>query len=140
MLTRAIGDGVQGSPIVSDDLLAQDRVVRVRVQYRKVGDGYESTSPHTYFSSRYRRAITVPSGFFSDGATGAVDIETDAWWIHDVLCRYGRWDDGVRCSQWQASTVLFDILIRDGYWFRAPFWWLATLLFGGGATREGRIY
>ena len=113
---------------------------RPRVKYRRVGDGYEATESSTYYSRRYNRSITVPAGFYSDGATCAPDIDTDAWWYHDVLCRYGRWDDGTPCSRWQASTVLADIMRRDGFRRRAPWWQLATYLFGGGATRDGKTY
>jgi len=111
-----------------------------QIKYREVGDGYEATESYTYHSPRYGREVTVPVGFYSDGATDAVDVDSDAWWVHDVLCRYGRWDDGTPCTNWQASTVLNDILKRDGYWFRAPWWRMATYFFGGGAARQGKVY
>ena len=111
-----------------------------RVQFSQVGDGYEATAAATYYSPRYNRSITVPAGFYSDGATWAPDIDSDAWWFHDVLCRYGKWDDGTACSRWQASTVLYDIMRRDGFPWLAPWWWAATYLFGGGATRDGKTY
>ncbi len=111
-----------------------------RVQFCQVGDGYEATAAATYYSPRYNRSITVPEGFYSDGATWAPDIDSDAWWFHDVLCRYGKWDDGTACSRWQASTVLYDIMRRDGFRWLAPWWWAATYLFGGGATRDGKTY
>jgi hypothetical protein len=75
------------------------------VRYRIVGDGYEATEDCAYQSARYRKSVTVRAGMYSDGATGALDVDSDAWWYHDVLCRYGRWDDGTRCTNWQASTV-----------------------------------
>ena len=105
------------------------------IKYRVVGDGYEALDNYTYYSPRYNKSITVEKGFFSDGATDAPDIDTDAWWYHDVLCRYGRWDDNSLVTNWQASTVLYDVLKRDGYTVRAPLWRTATYLLGGGACR-----
>lgn len=89
-----------------------------------------------YRSVRYRKMVTVPPGYQSDGATGAEDIWSDAWWVHDVLCECGTWDDGTQVTNWQASMVLHDILLAEGRWFRAITWPIATFLFGGGAARE----
>ena len=103
---------------------------------RVVGDGYETIARYVYRSSRYGKSITIPSRFYSDGATGAIDIESDAWIVHDHICRYGMWDDGSQITNWQASTVLCDILWSEGRWCRAFYWWPTTWLFGGGAARE----
>lgn len=107
------------------------------VKYIKVGDGYESTNTWTYYSKRYGKSITVPEGFYSDGATCAPDIDSDGWWVHDVICRYGKWNDGTRITNWQASMVLHDIM-RDegwaGWWSRL--WRAMTFLIGGGAARK----
>lgn len=108
----------------------------MRIEYKEVGDGYEVTKRYKYYSKRYNRYLTVPKGFFSDGATGANDIESNGWIIHDWVCRYGVWDDGTRIDNWTASTVLADILWKEGYHFRALSWWFATYLFGGGAARD----
>lgn len=110
------------------------------IKWQKVGDGYICCEDYRYFSKRYSKWITVPKGFFSDGATYAPDIDSRAWGIHDVLCRYGSFDDKSKCTNWQASSVLYDILKEDGYVFRAPWWRAATYLFGGGAARKGKIY
>jgi hypothetical protein len=84
-----------------------------------------------YFSPRYRKTVIVPIGYESDGASGpAVDVWSEAWWIHDRLCDTGRWADGSIATNWQASTVLADILHYEGRWFRARTWWIATWLFG----------
>ena len=111
-----------------------------RVMYRRVGDGYESLRPFTYYSPRYLKTITVPSRFYSDGATYAPDLNTDAWWIHDVVCRYGKFDDGTLCTNRQASAILYDILIEDGFRVWPTLWRVATYLLGGGAAREGKVY
>lgn len=107
-----------------------------QIKYKKVGDGYETTSQYTYVSKRYNRSITIPIGFYSDGATSAPDLDTDAWIVHDHICRYARWNDGTKIDNWTASTVLGDILWRDGFHFRSVTWWWATYLFGGGAARK----
>jgi hypothetical protein len=100
------------------------------------GKKFQAINTVTYFSKRYNRGITVEAGYKSDGATGAWDVATDAWGFHDVLCDTGKWDDGSLVCNWVASTVLGDILWRDGHKFRAVYWWWATYLFGGGKARE----
>jgi len=107
-----------------------------QIKYKNVGDGYEVTEKYTYYSSRYNRYIEIPKGFYSDGATGAKDVDSDGWIIHDHICRYALWMDGTKIDNWTASTVLCDILWRDGFEIRATTWWLATYLFGGGKARE----
>lgn len=89
-----------------------------------------------YYSKRYDKYVTVPYGYESDGATGARDIKSDSWWVHDVLCDRGYWDDGTPCTNWQASKVLQDILDDEGRWFRKHTWFWTTWLFGGGRARE----
>lgn len=89
-----------------------------------------------YNSPRYGKTVSVPEGYESDGATGAIDIWSEGWWVHDRLCERGTWDDGTMCNNWQASTVLSDILRSEGRWIRAIYWWPATWLFGGGKARD----
>lgn len=111
------------------------------IKYKRVGDGYEVTEKHVYYSPRYNRKLTIDEGFYSDGATWAIDIQkTDAWIIHDHICRYARWDDGTRIDNLTASTVLRDLLWRDGYYFRAWYWFWATYLIGGGAARDNGMW
>jgi len=111
-----------------------------KVKYAVVGDGYECTEDYIYYSKRYNRYITVKKGFYSDGATFATDVKSDAWWVHDVICRYGKWDDGTLIDNWDASTVLGDILYDDGFYFRAIYWWFATYFVGGGAARQNGMW
>jgi hypothetical protein len=89
-----------------------------------------------YYSERYDKTITVPAGYPSDGATGAVDIWSKGWWVHDILCDRGTFDDKTLCTNLQASTILYDILKEEGRWFRARSWFVATFLFGGGQCRD----
>ena len=84
-----------------------------------------------YYSVRYDKYVTVPEGYPSDGATGAEDIYSDSWWVHDVLCDRGTWDDGSAVTNWQASQVLQDILRSEGRWLRSKYWFWFTYLFGG---------
>ncbi len=104
--------------------------------YVVVGDGYVAVQDHRYYSRRYNRSITIKARFYSDGATGARDISSDAWWVHDHICRYAKWDDGTPIDNWTASTVLGDILWAEGHRWRSVYWWFATYLLGGGAARK----
>lgn len=85
-----------------------------------------------WFSSRYKKAITIVAPFKSDGATGAIDIVSLAWWVHDWLCVHRKFDDDTVCTPLMASLCLYDILKAEGRWIRAPFWFIATYL----ATRN----
>ena len=89
-----------------------------------------------YYSKRYDKFVTVPKGYGSDGVTGASDIYSNGWWVHDMLCDQGVFNDGTPCNNIQASTILHDILLSEGRWFRARSWWIATYLFGGGEARK----
>ncbi len=91
-----------------------------------------------HYSERYNKYITVFKGAKSDGATWAIDIDSDGWWIHDRLCDTGLFDDGTRCTNFQASTILSDILRSEGRYFRAIYWWPFTYFFGGGKCRENK--
>lgn len=94
----------------------------------------------TYRSLRYGKTIVVPIGYPSDGATGAIDINSRAWWVHDYLCDTGKFSDGSPCNNLQASTIISDILKAEGRWFRARTWFVATYLFGGGRARHNGMY
>jgi hypothetical protein len=93
-----------------------------------------------YYSERYDKKVTVPYGYPSDGATFAVDIYSDGWWVHDKLCDTGMWDDGTRCTNWQASMVLSDILKAEGRWARRWYWKWFTFLGGGGEARKNGMF
>lgn len=83
---------------------------------------------------------TVPEGYISDGASGAIDIQSEGWKVHDWLKGnwlgigpnpYGcKWDDGTECTNKQASYVLHDILKAEGRGIRAKYWFTATYLWG----------
>lgn len=92
------------------------------------------------YYSRYGKEIYVPKGYQSDGATGAIDIDSKGWWVHDYLCDQGTFADGSPCTNLQASTILSDILKNEGRWFRARSWFLMTFLFGGGECRANGMF
>jgi len=97
---------------------------------------YTNPAEIKFYSKRYGKYITVPKGYHSDGATGAIDIWSEAWWVHDKLCDTGKFDDGALCTNFMASSILCEVLRKEGRWIRSIFWWLPTFLFGGGKCRE----
>jgi len=108
----------------------------IRVDQTILEDGaYQLNTPITYYSPRYKKTITVKPKIY-DGATGAIDINSASWWVHDQLCNTGKFDDGTKCSNWQASQVLQDILKDEGRWARASYWFWSTWFFGGGEARK----
>ena len=101
---------------------------------------YINEEAFTHYSKRYDKFITVVEGYESDGATGAIDIHSEAWWVHDKLCDTGLFDDGTKCNNKQASQILSDILRSEGRWIRAQYWYTFTWLFGGGKARENGMW
>jgi len=101
---------------------------------------YIALEDYIYYSSRYSKTVHINKSMPSDGATKVVDIISIGWWVHDKLCETGTFSDGTKCNNWQASTILYDILRSEGYWFRARTWWLGSLLFGGGKCRNNKIF
>lgn len=93
-----------------------------------------------YHSLRYGKTITVPAGRESDGATGAMDITSRGWWIHDELCLLGYWDDGTRICNKECSQVLQDVLAEEGRFWRSKYWYWFTFGFGGGQARKNGMF
>lgn len=105
------------------------------------GDGgYTLDDTIVYTSTRYGKTVTIPKGYISDGATGAMDITSRGWWIHDMLCDRGTWDDGTPINNWQCSQVLQDVLQEEGRYWQSKRWFWATWLFGGGKARENGMW
>lgn len=82
------------------------------------------------YVDRYGHVTCVKAGKESDGSTGAFDIKSMSWWCHDQWCEQGGWDDGTPMTNWQASTMLGDILWSEGRWFRSVYWKWFTFLLG----------
>lgn len=103
--------------------------------------GYKVIKSKSYFSKRYQKRIDIlTTDRAYDGATGAFDIDSFGWLFHDVLCRDGCFSDKSKCTNWQASKVLSDILKEEGRWFRSNSWLVATWLFGGGKARKNGMF
>ena len=101
---------------------------------------YELREDINYYSERYDKSVFCKKGDESDGATGAFDIRSSAWWVHDQLCETGRFADGTKCTNWQASTICSDILKSEGRWFRARTWFAATWFAGGCKARDNGMW
>lgn len=102
---------------------------------------YKVHTEYSYYSKRYDAMIVCPVGMSSDGATGALDINSFAWLVHDRLCDTGMFDHPTRkCTNWQASAVCSDVLKRDGNYMRSFTWRVATFLFGGGKARDNSMF
>lgn len=104
--------------------------MKSKIKYKVLEVGYESIGEFTYYSKRFNKSITIPDKFYSDGASGVIDIDSTSWWVHDYLIRYRTWSDGSRLSNLEASMVLYDILKSEGYYVRAPIWFVGTLIYG----------
>lgn len=83
-----------------------------------------------HYSPRYKKTISWPKGYPTDGATMAKDLDIEASRTHDRMCEVGKWDDGTPITNWQASNVYSDILRKKGFWQWFDRKW-ATFLFGG---------
>jgi len=105
----------------------QKSIYRVIDPKKNDGHKYEILEEINYLSERYGQMVRVPRYRTSDGATGAKDLpESISWWVHDEMCLTGKWHDGTKCSPWQASMVLKDILKEEGYTRRQYTWKWAT--------------
>lgn len=88
---------------------------------------YYCPKDFSHTDGKTSKTVTAPAGYPSDGASGAIDIYSYGWFVHDVLCDRGTWDDGAKCKPKDASRVLRDILRSEGRRFRAFYWYWATL-------------
>ena len=110
------------------------------IEYEVIGDVYVCTKTYVYFSPRYRKAITIPARYPTNGANSVRDVCATAWFCHDRICDKGVWDDGDLMCNREASTVYADILKENGFWWRSKIRWLGTYLGGGGAARDNGMW
>ena len=116
-----------------------DYVDKIRAGDNKIL-GYRLKENIAYYSLRYGKWVGAEKGDRSDGATAAKDLNSFGWIFHDELCNDGTFEDGSKCTNWQASHILTDIMKTEGYWFRTRSWFVATWLFGGGKARDNGMY
>ena len=88
-----------------------------------------------YYSERYKGTILAKAGIY-DGATGAVDILSLAWVIHDQICNEPFFSDGRKITAWMAASILSDILKQEKRWFRSFTWKYMTFFLGCNKTRK----
>lgn len=100
------------------------------------GNKWLCTETYGYYSPRYDKRITVEMGEKSDGATGAFDIPSAAWFVHDKICKTGQFDDATKVTAWQAANILRDILTSEGRRWRGYYWHWSTFLFGCYKARK----
>jgi len=76
------------------------------------------------------KVIQVPTGFLSDGATGAPDIGT-AWIYHDYLYSTHRFTSGEDCSRQEADLLMKTILDRENFpCYKKVYCWVKDYFFG----------
>ena len=92
---------------------------------------YIESKGFTYHSKRYDKNITIPPMYQSDGATYAPDLSRTAFFVHDRICQHGKFDDGTPVTNWQASSIYYDILGDKGFSFRKYHRRFLTYWFGG---------
>lgn len=105
--------------------------------YYHLPDGlYEAQEMWRYKSPRYGKWVKIKRGQVRDGASGAWDITSLSWWVHDQLCADGKWEDLSPVTAWQCANVLRDILRSEGRLLRGYYWHWATFLFGCKRPRK----
>jgi hypothetical protein len=102
----------------------------------KDGNKYIRLTYLLYHSKMFNQDVEIKVGDLSDGASGAFDIPSESWWVHDQLCKTGTWLGGDKLCNFTASTVLANILFSEGHYRRSFYWWWATFWFGGGECRK----
>lgn len=112
------------------------------IKYKRIvpprDDGMKWVCTETYriYYKRYGKWLEIREGDMSDGASGALDIRSSAWWGHDWLCKHGTFQDGTPVTAWMAANCLRDILREEGRLLRSYYWHWATFLFGCKRTRK----
>tara|TARA_R110000744_G_scaffold380568_1_gene503243 strand:- start:22253 stop:22660 length:408 start_codon:yes stop_codon:yes gene_type:complete len=128
--------------ILSDETVAKKKASDYFLEFkdRNGDDAYVVLVELRYYSHRYNRWVVCNVGDVSDGATGAYDIDSFGWLFHDDLCNTGEFESGSKCTNWQASMVVYDILRAEGRYIRAITWKYATFIGGGGKARKNGMF
>ena len=82
----------------------------------------------TYTCPQTGKTLTRPAGYPSDGATGALDINSGYWKFHDVACDKAVWDDGTPMTAKDCSNIARNCLLHEGRPIRAKYIYWATYL------------
>lgn len=107
------------------------------IKFEKHGDAYTCLEEYIYYSPRYRKYITIPFSYPSNGANYVKDLVPDAFFVHDKGCETGEWDDGSKMCNRELSFVYYDILRYHGVpWWRCVVRGIGTFLGGGGVAKE----
>ena len=112
----------------------------IKYHYNPQLKKYIADETYRYFSTRYNEWVVIYAGYHSDGATGAYDIRSSAWFIHDKLCEEAKWHSGKPVTAWQAAAVLGDILRAEGRYMRGIYWPITTFLLGCKAPRQNGLF
>lgn len=132
--------------LIKDIINKMNNIIITPCGFKYIKDNHDKEKPYLsltnykYYSKRYNKHVVITIGCRSDGATGALDIPSLSWWIHDKLCENGCWNDGVPLTNYQCSQVLFDILWSEKRYFRCFRWKYATFLLGGGKARKNGMF
>lgn len=104
--------------------------------YTECEGGYILLEDFWYYSERFDEWIHLEQGMFSDGASGAYDIHSASWWVHDKLTMYDQcyFLSGDSVSNYEASMILKDILSEEGRTFRSYSWFFSTWFYRMIAT------
>ena len=115
------------------------------------GMKYQATNgPYWYYSEKYDEWLKIDDKDKFDGASGTVDIHSNCWGFHDIICKFACWLSGNKCSNWQASHVIYDILKREAEYYKTHgrnrlglkrkleswFWFAFTFAFGGQKIKK----
>lgn len=117
--------------------------IKPRIRWERIDEPpfkWQALNTVTFHSDWLNRDITVTTGDKSDGATQVPDIHSDGWGFHDQLCRSGKFDDGTKCSNLQASIVLFEVMWKEGHKLKAVLGLPGTFIGGGGECRKNGMF
>lgn len=112
-----------------------------RIRCKKIGDAYSCREKFTYYSPRYRKYITIPLWYPSNGANYVKDLHPTAFFVHDRGCERGKWDDGTKMCNRELSFMYYDILVAcKTSKCRAGIRGIGTFARGGGEARKNGMW
>ena len=111
------------------------------IHYRRIDPNENNGMKYEMIADMVHRGAnglqkTIPAGYQSDGATCAIDLCPEGFFVHDAFCDDPHWDDGTPITNWEASREYRYILKRNGKKIRSVIRFYATFLFGGGRIKK----